>query len=364
MSGGGKVPAAPDTRQYQGNANQTFNTATSNAGQTMAAAGHLNDAASQHLQSVVGEQLPMLNQVNSESRANMGSYQNNFLPLQAEQAQQAKDYTSGANIDMLRGRAVADANASQEAARRNSAAALAAEGVDPASIHGAALDRQAGITGAAQTAGAANNSYLNTMDTGRQLVNNANQLGLQVGQQGTNEALAGSNIGNQLVNTETGADTGQVNNLTAANSYLNTGVNANNSAADIQHTGYQDQLAQYNAQQTADKERLGSITGALGGIGGLLTGGAGASTGAILTGMSMLGKGGPVSEKGALPVPPVPGSTDTKPALLTPGEFVIPKDVVSHKGHEFFHKLIDSTRLKANERRAIPQPVFAHQSNH
>jgi hypothetical protein len=74
--------------------------------------------------------------------------------------------------------------------------------------------------------------------------------------------------------------------------------------------------------------------------------------------------GGPVPSKGALPYSPKPGSTDTVPMMATPGEFVIPKDVVAHKGNEFFHKLIDSTRLKANERTAIPKPVYAHQSNH
>jgi hypothetical protein len=75
-------------------------------------------------------------------------------------------------------------------------------------------------------------------------------------------------------------------------------------------------------------------------------------------------EGGPVSHKGALPYSPMPGSSDTVPMMATPGEFVIPRDVALVKGHEFFHKLIDSTRLKANERKAIPQQVFAHKSNH
>jgi hypothetical protein len=64
--------------------------------------------------------------------------------------------------------------------------------------------------------------------------------------------------------------------------------------------------------------------------------------------------GGQVMQRGALPTSPIPGSTDTKPALLTPGEFVIPKDVVAHFGNDHFHKLIDSAREKANLRRAIP----------
>jgi len=346
MSGGGAAPKAPDLSGNVKSANDTFNTATTNANQTMTAAKSLNDTANNHLQTVAGAELPMMQNVNRNANTNLDTYQNTFAPLQAQQAQQARDYTSGDNIEMLRGRAVADANASQQAARRNSAAALAAEGVDPASIHGGALDRQAGIAGAAQTAGAANQSYLDTMNTGRQLVAGANQLGLQVGAAGDQGATTGSNIGANTINTETGANTGQINNLQGANSYLNTGISANKSAGDIATQGFQNQMAQYQAEQAAKASQIGQLTSIAG------------------TAAMFMEAGGPVPHKGALPVPPIPGSTDTKPALLTPGEFVIPKDVVDHKGNEFFHKLIDSTRLKMNERRAIPHPVFAHQSNH
>lgn len=346
MSGGGSAPKAPDLSGNTANANATFNTATSNAGQTMAAAQGLNQQANAHLQTVAGAELPMMNNVNTTANQNLDTYNTTFSPLQQQQAQQAKDYTSGANVDMLRGRAVADANASQQAARQNSAAALASEGVDPASIHGGALDRQAGITGAANTAGAANQSYLDTQNTGRNLVSGANQLGLQVGAAGDQGASTGSAIGNQTVGTETGANAGAVNNLTAGNTYLNTGVNANKSAADISSQDFGNQMQAYQAQQAAKSSQLGSIASLAG------------------TAAMFMEAGGPVPAKGALPLPPFAGSTDTKPALLTPGEFVVPKDVVDHKGNEFFHKLIDSTRLKMNERRAIPKPVFAHQSNH
>ena len=124
-----------------------------------------------------------------------------------------------------------------QAARTNSAQALASEGVDPASIHGAALDRQASVTGAGQEAAAGTQSAINTTNTANQMVANANQLGMQVGTAGTAGAATAANTaaaGQQSVNqtNQTG-----VNNLTAANSYLNTGTNANSSAANIATSG-------------------------------------------------------------------------------------------------------------------------------
>lgn len=346
-SGPGSVKTA-DVSGNINNANKTFDTATSFGNQTMGAAKALNNNASSHLQEVAGQQLPMLNNVNNQANSNYSNYQNTFQPLLQQQAQEAKDYTSGANIDRLRGRAVADSNSALEAQRQNHAAALASEGVDPATLGAGALDRQASITGAAQNAGAANNSYLNTMNTGRQLTQQAGQVGMQLQQQGNEQAQIGSGIGSSLINAETGSNSGAINNLQGANSYLTTGVNANRSSADIAHQGNQDSLAA--AQFAADQAKQKGA-----GIGGAIS---------SLAPLAMMERGGPVPSRGALPYAPVPGSTDTVPMLATPGEFVIPKDVVAHKGNEFFHKLIDSTRLKTNERRAIPQPVYAHQSNY
>ena len=67
---------------------------------------------------------------------------------------------------------------------------------------------------------------------------------------------------------------------------------------------------------------------------------------------------------GALPKSPIPGSTDTKPALLTPGEFVMPKDVVDFKGQDYFHRQIDSIRKQKNKRQAIPTNHPPHMAMH
>ncbi len=390
MSGGASIPNAPNLSGNISNANNTFGTATSNAAQTLNTANAYNTNAQQNLQGVVNQSNSMAGQIGANATQNLNTYGSAFVPLQAQQAQQAQNYGSAANIQKLQGQAVANSGAANAAATANSAQALAAEGVDPASVQGAALNRQAGVTNAANTAGAATQSALNTTNTAIGLTNQANQLGLQVGQQGTAGAATGAQVAQAGQSAENQTNASGVNNLTAANTYLNTGVNANNSAVQANQGQFQDQMAQYQAQQAqanSTMSAIGSVAGAAamfmergGAVPALPTGHAGPympvqlgrhsglpvnarhfQPTSALTFRSM-DAGGPVTAHGALPVGAIPGTTDRKPAMLTPGEFVLPHDVVQHLGTEKLHKLIDSTREKANQRRAIPVPHAPHMS--
>lgn len=62
-------------------------------------------------------------------------------------------------------------------------------------------------------------------------------------------------------------------------------------------------------------------------------------------------RGGAVPHQGALPQSPIPGSTDTQPAYLTPDEFVVPRDAATWKGHEYWYKQIDKAREESAARR-------------
>ena len=390
MSGGASIPKAPDLSGNVSNANDTFKTATSNAAQTMNTAQAYNNNAQQNLSNVVNQSNSMAGQIGAQASQNIGTYGSTFAPLQAQQAQQAQNYGSTANIQKLQGQAVANSNSANQAAMQNSAQALAAEGVDPGSIQGAALNRQAGVTNAANTAGAATQSALNTQNTAIGLTNQANQLGLQVGQQGTAGAATAAQVGQGGQQIENQSNQAGVNNLTAANSYLNTGVNANNSAVQANQAGFQDQMQvaqMQQAQANSTMSAIGSVAGAAmmmmehgGAVPALPTGHAGpfVPVNAMRhTGLPVnahhfqptpalnfrpMVAGGPVTEAGALPVGSIPGTTDRKPAMLTPGEFVLPHDVVQHLGTEKLHKMIDKTREDANKRRAIPIQHAPHMS--
>lgn len=370
-SGGGSVPKAPDLSQQTNQANATYGTATSNAAQTMNTAQAYNQNAQNNLSNVTSQTNSMAGQIGAQANQNMQTYGSSFVPLQQQEAQEASNYGSQANVARLQGQAVAGVNSANQAALQNSQQALASEGVDPASIHGAALQRQQAIQGAAQAANAGTQSAIQTQQTAFGMQNQANQLGMQVGASGTQGAATAAQTAQSGQAGINQTNSSGVNNLTAANSYLNSATNANNSALTAQQNQFSDQMQSYQAQQAASSGMLssiGSIAGAAamfmeeGGVVPRGTSGEG-SLGAIPS-TTNYSAGGGVSARGALPRSPIPGSTDTKPALLTPGEFVIPKDVVDFLGQEHLHKLVDKTRAQANSRRAIPVQHSPHVSMH
>lgn len=362
MSGGATVPTAPDLSQNINQANQTFGTATSNAAQTMNTAQAYNNNAQTNLQSVLGTTGAATNSIANESNQNMSTYGSSFVPLQQSEATQAANYGSSANIARLQGQAVAGQNTANQAALANSSHALAAEGVDPASIGGNALQTQAAVSNAGSAAQAGTNASINAQQTAFGMANQANQLGTQVGQMGTSGAATAANTAQAGQSSENSTNSSGVNNLTAANSYLNTGVSANNSAVSANQAQFGDQMQTYQAQQAQSAGTLSAI-GSIAGAAAMFMEKGGVVPQAIPT-TSDFSAGGNVTSRGALRYSPIPGSTDTKPAMLTPGEFVVPKDVVQHLGAEHFHRLVDKTREKSNERRAIPVPFAPHMSMH
>ena len=70
-----------------------------------------------------------------------------------------------------------------------------------------------------------------------------------------------------------------------------------------------------------------------------------------------MAKGGVVPNMGGMRRGPS-GSTDTVPAMLTPEEYVVPRDVVLKKGTDFFDKIRDEARgMGKNKNSAGPQAV-------
>lgn len=337
---------SPDQQGNINNANATYQNATSNAQQTMNTAQALNQNSQKTLNTALGQETPMVGAVNNAANNNLSTYGSTFTPLQKQQAQQAANYTSSQNIQQLQGQASANQGIATQAALQNQRASLASEGVDPASVHGSALTQQAAIQGAANAAGASSNAYTQAQLTGAQLMNNANQIGLAAGQQGTAQAQTGAGITASNVANEINTNNSNVNNMTAADTYLNSANAANNNAINASGSMFGQQQQGYEDQIGANASQIGAVSGVVGGVVG------GASD--MMPTSASMEHGGPVSSKGALPMPIVPGTTDTKLAALTPGEFVLPKDVTQHLGHEKLHKLIDKTREDIATRRGIP----------
>jgi hypothetical protein len=394
------TPKAPTLATQTNAANANVATAASDAAQTMNTAQTYNANAQTNLQNVTNQANSAAGAIGAQANQNIQTYGSQFVPLQRQEAQEAQQYGSQANVQKLQGMAVANSNTANQAARQNSAAALASEGVDPASIHGAALDRQNSITGAANVAGAATQSALNTTNQAFNMTNTANQLGMQVGAQGAAGETAATNAATTGQNTINTTNTEGIGNLGASANYLNAGTSANADAIGAATGGFSNQLAASNAQNSQDAGYAALIgTGvtaaaAFASGGGpidsapkraLNIGGAPITSGArsplphsglpvvaghvrprqaIPMSFEPMDGGGRVREQGALPIGTFPGTTDRKPAMLTPGEFVIPKDAVSHMGVEYWHKQVDKAREASNKRRAIPVQYQPHMSAH
>lgn len=366
MSGGGALPKPPDLTKQTDQANQTFDTATSDAAQTMNTAKTYNEGAQQTLGGVVGQQTQAMKQLNDSASQNLSQYGSTFMPLQKQQADDAANYASQDNIQMARGKAVADSNTASNAQMQNARQRLAASGVDPNSIQGRALEQQARVQAAANASGQANQAAQERVQTGQQLVAQANQLGLQVNQAGQVGASNAANIGSQAVSNTNQTNATGINNMTAGNTFLNTAQSANQSAADITNSGFKNQMDVANLQQQQSAAKMSAITGMAGAAMGMMEHGGVVPDNVGIppqmsiqprftsSGIEMKASGGPVSEHGALPSPPVPGSTDRKLTLLTPGEFVIPKDVAQWKGHEYWYKQMDKIKGDRDMAHGIP----------
>lgn len=394
------TPKAPTLATQTNAANANVATAASDAAQTMNTAQTYNQNAQTNLQGVTNQANSSAGALGAQANQNIQTYGSQFVPLQGQEAQEAQQYGSQANVQKLQGMAVANSNTANQAARSNSAAALASEGVDPASIHGAALDRQNSIVGAANTAGAATQSALNTQNTAFQMTNTANQLGMQVGAQGAAGETAATNAGVAGQNAVNSTNVEGIGNLGAAANYINAGTSANADAIGAATGGFANQMSANSAQNSQDAGYASLIGAGVTAAAAFASGGGpidsapkralnigGSSVGhgarspmahsglpvvaghvrprqAIPMSFEPMDAGGSVTTRGALPVGSFPGTTDRKPAMLTPGEFVIPQDAVNHMGVEYWHKQVDKARENSNKRRAIPVQYQPHMSAH
>jgi hypothetical protein len=119
--------------------------------------------------------------------------------------------------------------------------------------------------------------------------------------------------------------------------------------------GYQDQLAQWSAENNASSG-WGSALGALGGIAAAWKS---FEDGGLATNDPISAVPVDATQGGRVPMEASPSggrAVDDVPAALNAGEFVVPKDVVSWKGEEFFQKEIQKARQAKSTAPARPSP--------
>jgi hypothetical protein len=280
-------------------------------------------------------------------------YEKIYQPLEDKLASEAESYASEGRKDLEMGRAQAAVGQQFNAARDAAAQRLESFGVDPTSTRFAALDIGLRAQEAAAKAAAGNQAGQMVDATGRALRSEAINVGRgypgQVAQTYNTALAAGTGaVNSTLAQTASGANT-----MGTGAQWQGAQMNALGTWGNALNMGYQNAIAGYNAEAEAN-----DWSGYLKGAGSLMGGAAG---------LMALAEGGSVNPDdvtpgGAIPTDASPTggqAVDDVPAKLTVGEFVVPKDVTSWKGEEYFQKLIDQSRKAKSEATAKPKMTMA-----
>lgn len=335
-----KAPEAPDLGPLAEGSAESARIAQETALEQMAWAKEQDTANRQLLQGVLSSQQKVQDETLKNAQEDRQRYEDKYQPLEDNLIQEFQQYDSPERRAQERGRAIADTNSAFDAQRRQALSRLESYGVDPSQTRSAALDLGMRTQQAAAAAAAATNSDRSVQNTGRALRAEAINIGKGLPSQVAASYGQSLNAGNSQVGNANSTTNSSSNALQGANSYLNTSIAGNSAAGNTMSQGYQNQMAQYNANQQA-------TTGMLSAVGGV-------------AGMFMA-DGGDVPRT-ALPIKSQPGPIDygegdgsgiddQVPIQASKGEYIIPADVVRKKGEEFFDRLVEKYHTPAAEQR-------------
>ena len=298
---------------------------------------------------VVDKALGALDRQEADAARARDRYQQLFEPLEEQLAYDADTYATPERQEFEAGKAEADVAAQFEQARKTAAERLEGYGVDPSQTRQGALDLGTRIAEAAAQASAGNQSRQNTEAVGRQLRSEAINVGRGYpGQIAASTAGAGAS-GNQAANTGLATTASGAQTMGTGMGWQGLGNNAIAGWGNILNAGYQNQMAQYNADQQSSS-----------GFGGLL----GSVVGSFLPGFA---EGGAIPEEegtylpeemspsgGAIP-DDIPAEIEGGgPAQLNAGEFIVPKDVVKWLGEKGMQNFILKARKEMGDPSKAP----------
>ena len=340
----GSPPPPPD---YSPMANSNTEIAQANLAFAKEQAG-INRQDRQRLldttQGVMDRQLALGEKESARSDDYFNYARQTFRPVEQAIAKDAMNFNTGQYAKDLAARAGTDINTGFENARSQGMRSLSRMGVRPDS---GAFASTVGKLASDQALGLANaqtGAYLTADNMKRGALTNAASVGRGYpGASAGSSQLAGGNYAG--ANNSMNQTQGTVNQgAMIPGSYYGNAVNANNAAAGNLNMGFQNQFANYNAQS----QQSAAILNAAGAYYGRADGGSTPFGGSVY-GIGYA-DGADGDSRGAIRGPGT-GISDSIPAMLSDGEYVIPKDVVQRKGVEFFDKLLEKHHMPAAEQK-------------
>ena len=309
---------------------------------------------------VVGSSLNRQAVNDDAAAADRRRYENTYQPLEDEAISEARSFAGPARQEYEMGRAGSEVMQAMESTRRNARQQLESFGINPSDTRYAALDLTSRVQGAAAAAGASNQAHAQTEAVGRALRSEAVNVGR--GYPGQIAGTYGTALqsGNQAVNSALANYSAGANAMGTAPQYMATGNQALGTWGNTLNMGYQNQMAEYNANQSSSSGIGGILGGVLGVIPAFLKEG-----GAIPDGVTSGGKLDPAmspSRGAAIDDIPARVNQSGQEVRLNADEFIVPSDVAKWKGEEFFQKMINQSREQKQSATAKPSYGTAPQS--
>lgn len=284
-------------------------------------------------QSVMGASLPAMEESFQWARDQRDRYEQYVVPQMQSLFSEAELYASKGEEDRQRGAAIQDVKSASEATRAAHERKLKGYGIDPSDLRHQSLDAQAGVAEAAMSAFAANQAGERTKQVGRDLRNQA----INVGSTFLNDASAanamGANVGTGALGTASNAAVSGSQASQGAMPYMGGAMSGVDLGAGIVDTSYGRQLDKNAADNAAAAQNFDEAVAIGKGVGHLA---------AVAEGGAIAGPGGPTDDAGAV--------------AISDGEYVIPADVVRKMGTNHFDKMIEKEtgRAPPGTKQAIP----------
>jgi hypothetical protein len=295
------------------------------------------------LEPILQQQMRIADTQEARSAEQYDYWSQKYKPLEEKIVDEALTFNEKAEQEKMAGRAGADVEQAFDAARGQTRRELGRYGINPASSSALRAAGTLGDEEALAKAGAMNNSRLQSKAMGMAMMADAANMGRNLaGQSNSAAALAlqagGAGQGNIMGQTQNAVASRGLGNQNFSNA-----IGANTSAGNLYNSDFNTRVQSYGTQSAAYGDKMGAVSSIAGGILGKFADGG--QPGDDLPSVAMRRSGGVVRGPGT-------GISDSIPAKLSDGEFVIPADVVKRKGLDFFEGMIKKYHEPAAQQRA------------
>jgi hypothetical protein len=291
---------------------------------------------------LIDSQVDLSNTQKNIAQSEYDRYQKTYIPIEDRIAREAQAFDTEAERERLAGLAGSDIAGAYKGTAQMGLRSQARFGLRPNANALAAIDSQLRAQQAGQMAGAMTNARYAARDTGTQRLMNAVGVGKGLTTTATTAATGATGGYSSAANMQFGANNSYNQGASNALNFSNSGVNALGSAG-----GQYGAISNYNLKSyDIQSQQMAAMLNAAGAVAG---GGMKKppSGGGGNFGYGVFADGGPIQDPKGLLRGPGTETSDSIPAMLSKGEYVIPADVVKAKGIEFFNKLLDKHHTPA-----------------